>query len=75
MTPKVDYAALRAIVGEAKRKGVATDDGSTPKPVEPEKMPEKINPDLPEWLLKSMHETREADERLDSERRPFRRRS
>jgi len=75
MTPKVDYAALRAIVGTAKRQGLATDDGSAPKPVETPKTPEIINPDLPDWLLKSMHETREADKRMDTERVPFRRRS
>jgi len=75
MTPKVDYAALRAIVGTAKREGRVTDDGSTPKSVEAPKTPDIINPDLPDWLLKSMHATREADQRLDSEHRPFRRRN
>jgi len=72
MTPQVDYAALRAIVGAAKRQGLATDDGSAPKPVEHHTMPEIINPNLPDWLLKSMHETREADKRMDTDR-PFRR--
>jgi hypothetical protein len=75
MTPKLDYAALRAIVGQAKREGVATDDGSTPKPVEQvEKLPPIINPELPDWLLASMHATREAEERMESGR-PFDRRS
>ena len=70
MTPKVDYAAIRAIVGMAKRQGLATDDGSAPKPIEQSKTAEIINPDLPEWLLKSLHETRETDKARDSER-PF----
>lgn len=74
MTPKVDYAAIRAIVGAAKRQGLATADGSAPKPIEQPKAPEIINPDLPDWLLKSMHETREADKRMESDR-PFQRRS
>jgi hypothetical protein len=68
MTPKLDYAAMRAIVGSAKRHGLATDDGSAPKQVEQAKAPECINPELPDWLLKSMHETREADKRMDTER-------
>ena len=68
MTPKVDYAAMRAIVGTAKRQGLATDDGSAPKPIEQPKTPEIINPDLPDWLLKSMHATREADKQMDSGR-------
>jgi len=68
MTPQIDYAAIRAIVGSAKRQGLATDDGSAPKAVEAPKAPDIINPDLPDWLLKSLHETREADQRMDSER-------
>jgi hypothetical protein len=74
MTEKLDYAALRAIVGQAKRQGLATDDGSAPKPVEHAENLPIINPELPDWLLASMHATREADERRDSGR-PFDRRS
>lgn len=61
MTSPIDYAALRAIAGAAKRQGLATDDGSTPEPVKKSTLPEPINPDLPDWLLKSMHATREAE--------------
>ena len=60
MTTPIDYAAMRALVDAAKRSGLATTDGSKPKPVEKESLPEPINPDLPDWLLKSMHATREG---------------
>ncbi len=64
MTTPIDYAAIRAMVGAAKRSGIATTDGSKPKPAEKESLPPPINPDLPDWLLKSMHATREASHEL-----------
>ena len=60
MKSEIDYAAIRAVVGAAKRQGLATDDGSSPEPAKKTTLPEPINPDLPEWLLKSIHATREA---------------
>jgi hypothetical protein len=56
----IDYAAIRAFVSAAKRSGMATSDGSSPEPVKDAHLPAPINPDLPDWLLKSMHATREA---------------
>ena len=61
MTTPIDYAAIRASVDEAKRLGLATSDGSNPKPVKKDNLPEPINPILPDWLLESMHATREAE--------------
>jgi len=60
MTSEIDYAAIRAVVDAARRQGLATNDGSSPEPIKKATLPEPINPDLPEWLLKSIHATREA---------------
>jgi hypothetical protein len=62
MSIPIDYAAIRALVSAAKRSGTATSDGSDPEPVKEADahLPEPINPELPDWLLKSMHATREA---------------
>ncbi len=52
MTSEIDYAAIRAVVDAAKRQGLATADGSSPEPTKKATLPEPINPDLPDWLLK-----------------------
>lgn len=65
MNTPIDYAAIRASVEEAKRLGLATSDGSDPKAVKKNIPPEPINPILPDWLLESLHATREATDRRE----------